>query len=328
MKSSVNNVMGLFEWFLLIALAAIWGGSFFFGKVAVAELPPFTIVLGRVGIAALVLNVIVVATGRRMPGSLKTWGLFIVMGALNNMIPFSLIFWGEIKIASGLASILNATAPLWTVLLAHFLTRDEKLNISRLSGVLSGIIGVVIIIGPDALKAFTSNVLAQLAVVGAAISYAFAGIFGKLFKNLSPYITATGQLTCSALIMIPITLLVDKPWMMHMPGPRIWGSVIALALVCTALAYVIYFRILATAGATNVLLVTFLIPVSALLLGIFLLGERLELRHFAGMAFIGFGLAAIDGRIKNFIVSRKLRSSKVVTEETKTLSSGVEDYSI
>jgi drug/metabolite transporter (DMT)-like permease len=328
MKSSVNNVMGLFEWFLLIALAAIWGGSFFFGKVAVAELPPFTIVLGRVGIAALVLNVIVVATGRRMPGSLKTWGLFIVMGALNNMIPFSLIFWGEIKIASGLASILNATAPLWTVLLAHFLTRDEKLNISRLSGVLSGIIGVVIIIGPDALKALTSNVLAQLAVVGAAISYAFAGIFGKLFKNLSPYITATGQLTCSALIMMPITLLVDKPWMMHMPGPRIWGSVIALALVCTALAYVIYFRVLTTAGATNVLLATFLIPVSALLLGIFLLNERLELRHFAGMAFIGFGLAAIDGRIKNFIVSRKLRSSKVVTEETKTLSSGVEDYSI
>jgi drug/metabolite transporter (DMT)-like permease len=328
MKSSVNNVMGLFEWLLLIALAAIWGGSFFFGKVAVAKLPPFTIVLGRVGIAALVLNVIVAATGRRMPGSLKTWGLFMVMGVLNNMIPFSLIFWGEIRIASGLASILNASAPLWTVLLAHFLTQDERLNISRLSGVLLGIIGVMIIIGPDALKEFGSNVLAQLAVVGAAFSYAFAGIFGKRFKNLSPYITATGQLTCSTLIMIPITLLVDKPWMMNMPGPRIWGSVIALALVCTALAYVIYFRILATAGATNLLLVTFLIPVSALILGIFLLGERLELRHIAGMAFISFGLATIDGRIKNFIVLQRLKNASNVTAETKTFSGGADDYSI
>ena len=328
MNSSANKVMGLFEWFLLVVLAAIWGGSFFFGKVAVAKLPPFTIVLGRVGIAALVLNVVVAATGRRMPGSLKTWGLFMVMGALNNMIPFSLIFWGEIKIASGLASILNATAPLWTVLLAHLLTQDETLNISRLSGVVLGIIGVVIIIGPDALKALGSNVLAQLAVVGAAVSYAFAGIFGKRFKNLSPYITATGQLTCSAIIMIPVTLLVDKPWMMHMPAPRIWGSVIALALVCTALAYIIYFRILATAGATNLLLVTFLIPVSALLLGILLLGEQLELRHFAGMAFIGFGLVAIDGRIKNFIASRRSKKSRGVTEKIKRLPGAVDDYSI
>jgi drug/metabolite transporter (DMT)-like permease len=328
MNRSTNKVMGLFEWLMLIVLAAIWGGSFFFGKVAVAELPPFTIVLGRVGIAALVLNVIIMATGRRMPGSFKTWGLFMVMGTLNNMIPFSLIFWGEIRIASGLASILNATAPLWAVLLAHFLTRDEKLNISRLSGVVLGIVGVVIIIGPDALKTLGSNVLAQLAVVGAAVSYAFAGIFGKRFKNLSPYITATGQLTCSALIMIPVSLWVDKPWMMHMPGPRIWGSVAALALVCTALAYVIYFRILATAGATNLLLVTFLIPVSALLLGLLVLGERLEWRHFAGMAFIGFGLAAIDGRIKNFIMSRMSKKSTAAAEKIKALPSAVDDYSI
>jgi drug/metabolite transporter (DMT)-like permease len=328
MKKSVNTVMGLFEWVLLILLAAIWGGSFFFGKIAVSELPPFTIVLGRVGMAALVLNAIVAATGRRMPRSLRTWGLFMVMGVLNNIIPFSLIFWGEIRIASGLASILNATTPLWTVLLAHFLTQDEKLNIGRLSGVLLGIIGGAIIIGPDALKAFGSDVLAQMAVVGAAFSYAFAGIFGKRFKNLSPYITATGQLTCSALIMLPVTVLVDKPWMMHMPGPRIWCSVIALALVCTALAYVIYFRILATAGATNIVLVTFLIPVSALFLGMILLGERLELRHFAGMAFIGCGLAAIDGRIKNFIGTRRLTGAGNTTEEIKIFSGGADDYSI
>jgi drug/metabolite transporter (DMT)-like permease len=214
-------------------------------------------------------------------------------------------------------SILNATAPLWTVLLAHFLTQDERLNISRLSGVLLGIIGVVIIIGPDDLKAFGSNVLTQLAVVGAAFSYALAGIFGKRFKNLSPYVTATGQITCSALIMIPVAPLVDKPWMMHLPGPRIWGSVIALALVCTALAYVIYSRILATAGATNLLLVTFLIPASALFLGIFLLGERLELRHFAGMAFIGFGLAAIDGRAKKLLSREDQEVQRLLRKNSK-----------
>ena len=304
MKNSTNKVMGLLEWFLLIMLAMIWGGSFFFGKVAVAELPPFTIVLGRVAIAALALNLFVVATGRRMPGSLKDWGLFLVMGALNNMIPFSLIFWGQIQIASSLASILNATTPLWTILLAHFLTGDERLNPSRLIGVVLGIIGVAIIIGPDALKGFGANVAAQLAVVGAAVSYALAGIFGKRFKGIPPLVTATGQLTCSTLIMIPVTALVDRPWMIPIPGAQTWGAVIALALVCTALAYVIYFRILATAGATNLALVTFLIPVSALLLGMALLGERLDVRHFTGMGVIGFGLAAIDGRIKSFIASR------------------------
>jgi drug/metabolite transporter (DMT)-like permease len=291
------------EWFLLIVLSIIWGGAFFFGKVAVAELPPFTIVLGRVGIAAIVLNAIVRLTGYRMPGSLKTWGQFMAMGALNNMIPFSLIFWGQIHIASGLAAILNATTPLWTVLLAHFMTRDERLNTSRLTGVALGIFGVIIIIGPDALQGFGSNVMAQLVVIGATISYALAGIFGKRFRDIPPIVTATGQLTCSTIIIIPVAIWVDKPWLIAMPGAQTWGSIIALALVCTALAYIIYFRILASAGATNILLVTFLIPISALLLGAIILGERLELRQFVGMGVIVFGLAAIDGRIKSFITS-------------------------
>ena len=297
------------EWFLLIILSIIWGGAFFFGKVAVAELPPFSIVLGRVGIAAIVLNVIVRITGYRMPRSLKIWRDFMVMGALNNMIPFSLIFWGQIHIASGLAAILNATTPLWTVTLAHFMTRDERLNTSRLTGVVLGIFGVIIIIGPDALKGFGSNVMAQLAVIGATISYALAGIFGKRFRDIPPIVTATGQLTCSTLMIIPIAIWVDKPWLISMPGVQTFGSIIALALVCTALAYIIYFRILASAGATNILLVTFLIPISALILGAIFLGERLELRHFLGMGIIVIGLAAIDGRVKNFFTSPRLKNT-------------------
>ena len=303
LKHTTNKIMRPIEWFLLIILSLIWGGAFFFGKVAVAELPPFSIVLGRVGIAAIVLNVIVRIAGYRMPRSLKIWRDFMVMGALNNMIPFSLIFWGQIHIASGLAAILNATTPLWTVILAHFMTRDERLNTSRLTGVVLGIFGVIIIIGPDALKGFGSNVVAQLAVIGATISYALAGVFGKRFSGIPPIVTATGQLTCSTLMIIPIAIWVDKPWLISMPGAQTFGSIIALALVCTALAYIIYFRILASAGATNILLVTFLIPISALILGTIILGERLELRHFLGMGIIVVGLAAIDGRVKNFFTS-------------------------
>ena len=305
-----NNAMGLFEWFLLIVLSVIWGGAFFFNKIAVTDIPPFTVVLCRVGIAAVALNGFVYATGRRMPASWKMWGLFTIMGTLNNLIPFSLILWGQTEIASGLASILNGTTPLWTVLFAHFLTRDEKLTGNRLTGIALGIFGVVTIIGPDALTGFGSNVTAQLAVVGGAVFYALAGVFGKRFRGVSPYVLATGQLTCSAVIMIPIVAYIDKPWSMPVPGVRVLGAVVALALVCSALAYVIYFRILASAGATNLLLVTFLIPVSALLLGILVLGERLEFRHYAGMSVIGFGLAAIDGRLADFIRSKRPKPKK------------------
>jgi drug/metabolite transporter (DMT)-like permease len=284
------------EWSLLIVLSILWGGSFFFSKVALAELRPFTLVLGRVSLASIVLNVVVVATGYRMPRSLRTWGSFTIMGTLNNLIPFSLIFWGQTHIESGLASILNATTPLWAVLLAHFFTSDERLTVNRFSGVLFGLLGVTLIIGPDALRGLGLNFLAQVAVVGAALSYALAGIYGKRFKGIPPLVTATGQVTSTTAMMIPLVLLVDQPWTLSMPSTRTWGALLGLALLSTAIAYAIYFRLLAPAGATNLLLVTFLIPVSALLLGTTFLGERLDPNHLLGMAVIGVGLAAIDGR--------------------------------
>ena len=328
MNSPQNQVMGRAEWLLMGVLAIIWGGSFFFGKVAVKELPPFSIVFCRVGLAALALHLVLIATGRRMPASLKTWSHFLVMGALNNMVPFSLIFWGQIRIASGLAAILNATTPLWTVLLAHLLTRDEKLTWGRLGGVFMGIAGVVVIIGPDALQGFGAHVWSQLAVVGATVCYALAGIFGKRFRELSPCVTATGQLTGSTLIMLPFTLLVDKPWLMAMPGWRTWGSVVALALICSALAYLIYFRILAAAGATNIVLVTFLIPISALLLGTLILGERLALRHLAGMAAIAGGLAVIDGRWGKLAARGWSKVLRGVWRKSRSGQGQCEDYSI
>lgn len=294
----VKRSMGVAEWGLLITLSVLWGGSFFFVGVAVDALPPFTIVALRVGLAAIALNGLVLAKGLSMPASRQLLTAFVAMACLNNMIPFSLIVWGQTHIASGLASILNATTPFFTVIAAHFLTSDEKASGGRLAGVVLGFAGVVLMLGYEALAGLGTSAVAQLAVLGAAVSYALAGIFGRRFRSLGvpPLIAATGQTTASAVVLVPLALALERPWMLPVPGAPVWGAVVGLALLSTALAYLIYFRVLATAGATNILLVTFLIPVSAILLGTTILGEQLEMKHFAGMGLIGLGLAAIDGR--------------------------------
>ena len=288
--------MGAAEWLLLITLSILWGGSFFFNAVALRDLPPLTLVLARVAIAAAVLWLLIALSGQRLAVRPGLWLAFFAMGALNNVIPFTLIVWGQTRIGSGLASILNATTPLFTVILAHWLTHDEPMTPARVIGVVCGLVGVAVMIGMRAFEQFGLQVIAQLAVVGAAISYAFAGIFGRRFKQTPPLITAAGQLSASALMMLPVVMFVDRPWDLTTPGPQTWGAVFGLAVFSSALAYVIYFRILARAGATNLLLVTFLIPVSALLLGISVLGEVLEARQVTGMILIALGLAAIDGR--------------------------------
>lgn len=303
-RSSVRRQMNLLEWGLLVLLSAIWGGSFFFAAVALAELPPFAVLAGRVGIAALALHLLLRLLGIGFPADLKLWRDFLGMGFLNNLVPFSLILWGQTQIASGLASILNATTPLFGVIVAHLLTRDEKLSRGKFAGASVGFLGVAAMIGPDALAGIGAAVWPQLAVLAAALSYAIAGVFGRRFKAHPPLLVATGQVSASSLMVIPLALIVDRPWALDLPSPAAWGAVIGIALLCTALAYVIFFRILATAGATNLLLVTFLIPVSALILGIAFLSEVILPRHFLGMAAIGLGLAAIDGRPWNWLKRR------------------------
>ena len=230
------------------------------------------------------------------------------MGALNNLIPFSLIFWGQTRITGGLAAILNATTPLFTVVLAHFMTTDERMTPNRLGGVLLGVAGVVVLIGPAVLHELGLQLLAQIAVLGAALSYALAGIFGRRFRDVPPLVSAAGQVSATTIMMLPVVLCLGAPWSVPLPGPWTWAAILGLALLSTALAYLIYFRLLASAGATNLLLVTFLIPVSAIVLGASLLGERLEPRHFGGMALIGLGLAAIDGRPLRLLRRRACRS--------------------
>ncbi len=305
-QARIEESMTLGTWALLIALSLVWGGSFFFQGVAVRELPTITIVVARVGLAALTLLVVMKALGLRMPSSGHVWAAFFGMGFLNNLIPFTLIVWGQASIASGLASILNATTPLFTVLVAHFLTRDEKLTRRKMIGVAFGFVGVAIMLGTDLLGDLGISELGQLAVLGAALTYAFAGIYGRRFKALGvpPIAVATGQVTASTVMLIPLMLLVDKPWTLPAPGFETILALIGLATVSTALAYFLYFRILEIAGATNLLLVTFLIPVSAIILGIMVLGETLLPKHFLGMIIITLGLIVIDGRLLMMVTGR------------------------
>jgi drug/metabolite transporter (DMT)-like permease len=295
---SVPDRMGLIDWCLLLFLSLLWGASFFYAAVALTELPPFTIVLLRVAIAALILHIVLRVVGVRFPWDSKSWRAFFGMGLLNNAIPFCLIVWGQTHVASGLASILNATTPFFTVVIAHVLTADERLSRNRLLGVVIGLAGVVVLIGPQALSGLGKDVAGQLAIIGAAISYAFAGVFGRRFRpmGIPAMATAAGQVTASSLLILPVALLVDRPWDLAMPGTAVSLAILGTALLSTALGYVVYFRLLASAGAVNLLLVTFLIPPSAIILGGLLLGEHLQATDFAGMALIGLGLAAIDGR--------------------------------
>lgn len=299
MTSAPGRPMSLQQWGMLVSLSFLWGGSFFFTEVAVRELPPLVIVAARVGLAALILNVVARAMGLSLPTAPRLWAAFLAMGVLNNVIPFTLIVWGQTHIASGLASILNATTPLFTVLIAHVATAEEKMTPNRLAGVVLGFVGVVVMIGPGALHALGANLWAQVGCLAAAASYAIAAVFGRRFgsSGVNPLLTATGQVTASAVILMPIAAVFDRPLLLPWPSPSVVSAVVGLAVLSTALAYAIYFRILATSGATNLLLVTFLIPVSAVLLGALVLSESVEGLQLAGMALIGLGLAAIDGRL-------------------------------
>lgn len=307
----IHRTMTAGEWAALLGLSVLWGGSFFFNGVAVKELPPLTLVMLRLGLAALILLAVLRMTGVRMPRGAAMAAAFLGAGLLNNVVPFCLIVWGQTQIASSLAAILNATTPLFTVVVAHLFTTDEKMTGNRLVGVVAGLVGVVVMVGPAALAGIGTSLGAggaggggtslapQLACLGAALSYAFGGVYARRFSRMGvpPLATATGQVTASWLMLCPVALVVDRPWTLPVPSLGAAGAILAIAAFSTALAYVVYFRLLASAGATNLALVTFLVPVSAIVLGAGLLGERLAPRQVAGMALIGAGLAAIDGRL-------------------------------
>ncbi len=311
-RVAANRPMAAVEWFMLFALAFVWGGSFFFNGVAVRELPVLTVVVARVALAALILLAIMRLKGERMPADRRIWVAFFGMGLLNNAIPFSLIVWGQQHVASAVASILNASTPLFAVIFAHVLTSDEKATGGKLLGVLVGFAGVAVMIGFDTMQTLGVDVAAQLMCLAGAVSFALAGIFGRRFRTMgvAPMATAAGQVVASSFFLIPLMLLIDRPWGLAVPSAAAIGALIGVAAISTAFAYVLYFRILATAGATNLMLVTFLIPISAIVLGVLFLDESLLPKHFAGMALIGFGLAAIDGRPWQAVCRLSIRTAE------------------
>jgi|SRR5579884_947980 len=298
----IRAQMNRSDWLILGILALIWGGAFFFIGVAVRHVQPLTYVWLRLTIAAAGLWTYVQFRGEKLLPR-QVWASIILLAILNNALPFALFGWGQTHIASGLASILNATTPIWGVVVAHFLTHDERMSPRKVAGVLLGFGGVAVMIGPSLLSNIGTSGLAELACVTASLSYALAAVWARRFRKqgISPLSVTTGQLTAGALLMFPVSMIVDRPWTHAFPPLTAWGAIAALALLCTAFGYVLYFRLIATSGATNALLVTLLVPPVAILLGGTFLGETLAPQDFAGLALIALGLGAIDGRVLRLI---------------------------
>ncbi len=293
----VRRAMSARDWGMLVLLGAIWGGSFFFARVAVAEIPPLNLVLFRVAIAALALHLYLAVAGPSFRLAFPMAASFFLLAILNNIIPFTLMFAGQTEIGAGLASIINATTPFWTMIFANLLTDDEKLSWNKVAGVALGMAGTAVMVGPGMLAGLGGPVWAKLALLGMALSYGCAGIYARRFRALPPQVVATGQLTASAVMMIPVVLLWHGTHGLFTASTEAWASVLGLAVLSTSIAYILFFSLIRSAGATNTSLVTLVVPVSAILLGALFLGERLEMFEITGMGLIALGLVAIDGRV-------------------------------
>ena len=297
MTHSNSPVINLFSGMLILTLAIVWGGSFFFAEIALREVPPLTIALHRIIWAVPVLYLVVKWKRVEIPRSIKVWGCYLVMGALNNAIPFSLIFWGQTSIGSGLASILNGTTAVFGAVVAGIFLADEPLTPGKLIGATFGLFGVAVIMGLDALTNFSLENLGQVAILGAALSYAFAGVWGKRFlKGYSSTANAFGMLVGSAILMLPAVLLVEGVPSVDLSLP-VWASLLSVALFSTAIAYLLYFEILTRAGSANLMLVTLLIPPIAVTLSVVFLKEILGIEAMIGFVIIAIGLVITDGRL-------------------------------
>ena len=288
--------MGRAEWGMLGLLSLVWGGSFFFYKVLVQALPPFTVVLGRMAIAALALNLWLAARRERLPLDPKLWAGLLVAGVLNNALPFSCFAFSEQRITSGLAAILNATTPLFGVLVGAALRTGARLTPARAAAVAVGLFGVTVLVGPSALRG-GGDLPSEFACLLAALSYAFGGFYARRFSWMGSLKLAAGQTTAAAVVMLPLAAIADRFWTLSPPGASTWAALLGIGLLSTAFAYFLFFRVLERAEPTDLMLVTFLVPISALALGVLFLGEPVKPQAFAGMALIGLSLVVIDGQL-------------------------------
>jgi len=312
--TAAQRAMNAREWGLLALLSLLWGGSYLFVGVAVRDIPPLTLVTLRVGLAAALLWAGAPLLGVAPPRSAKAIAALAALGLGNNALPFALVAWGQTRLASGLASILIAATPLFTVLAAHVFTADEKLSGMKLFGTLAGMAGVAWLIGPDLIFGRgAGHGWAEVAVLAAAVCYALSAVYARRMPSLGlkPIDLAAGQAAAAAVCLAPLALAIDRPWTLPLPGEAAIASVIGIAALSTALAYIVYFRILAGAGATNVLLVTLLTPATAVILGAAVLNERLLGRQFVGFAIIVLSLVFIDGRLPRAFASEPPHNSRL-----------------
>lgn len=283
------------DWLLLVLLSVLWGSSFFFVAIGLRDFPPLTLVLARVGIASLVLVVLIYLLGYQLPNTPKDWRCFSVLALLNNIIPFSLIFIGQTIISTALAAVLNATTPLFTLILARFVI-GEPLHGHKFVGIGLGIAGVAVLTGPDLVAANRSSLLGAACVLAAALSYGLSALWMRRLTHVPPLVAAGAQVSCSTIVLLPFAALIDRFWELPVPTASGILAVLGLAVLATALAYIVFFRISATAGPSNVMLVTLLIPVTATALATLLLGEQIASHQVFGALAIATGLLVIDGR--------------------------------
>lgn len=289
-------VMGPTQWGQLLLLTAIWSSSYLFAQLAMDEVPVILIVFGRVSLAAVALWLVIAARGIRLPREPRLYVRLCVLGLCNNVLPFTLVFTAQETIPTGLVAVMVAATPLIGVLLAHWMTTDERLSVARFVGASFGLAGVAVMIGPGALKGLGGGILAEVLVMLGTLCFAFSPLYARRLYGTEPMVVAAGQLTAATLILAPVVALVAPPWGLPVPS---WGSLASLAmlgLVCTAIAYVLYFSLLARAGATNVVLVTILSPPGAVALGATILGEAMSIAQMAGFTLVALGVAVIDGR--------------------------------
>jgi len=308
--SIIRLEMGVAEWSLLLGLSVLWGLTYFFNGIAVTAYSPLFVVLVRVGLAALVLLCALLLLGKSLPISIAAWRLLFIMALLNNLVPFSLVVSSQTYIASGVASILNASTPLFAMVVAHFYTADEKLTINRTVGLLVGFAGVGTMLGLSMSQEGGVSFFAKIAVVCGAISFAIAGVFGRKIQELKidPLTAATGQLMASTIIIFPIAALFARPWVEGELSIENVSALVGLAVLSTAVAYIMYLNLLASSGAVNLLIVTILCPATSVILGYSLLEEVILLRHISGMSLIAIGLAILDGRPIRFLRDIVVRS--------------------
>ncbi len=299
---------------LLLLLAALWGPSFLLIKVAVAEIPPITLIAGRVGLAAILLYVILRLSGGSLPRPGRIWGTLAVAALVQMALPFVLLSWAEQRIDSALAAILNSLTPLFTILLAHLLTTDDRITWAKAAGIALGMVGVLFFVAPSMQSGIQASTWGILAMIVVAASYGFAGVYTRQhLNNLPPIVAPTGQMILATLFLLPPMIIIDQPFNQPLPSLQAIGAVTALAVLGTVLAFIFYYRLLRSATASYVSMVTYLVPVIGVLLGVLILDESLSWTDYAGFGLILLGVMIVNGAFGNprRLSSRPQRSDLV-----------------